>query len=112
MRERYPFQLMTVRSEGQFNTIIYEEKDAYRRTNNRWSVLMNRDDMRRLGLNEGDKASLHSQYGSMDEVQVYDFDLPAGNAMAYFPEANVLIGPEIDPRSRTPAFKSVAISIK
>jgi hypothetical protein len=31
--------------------------------------------------------------------------------MAYFPEANVLIGREFDPRSKTPAFKSVAVAI-
>jgi hypothetical protein len=48
----------------------------------------------------------------MEAVRVYPFDLPAGNAMAYFPEANVLIGRESDPRSRTPAFKSVAVAIE
>jgi hypothetical protein len=31
--------------------------------------------------------------------------------MAYFPEANVLIGKESDPRSKNPAFKSTAIAI-
>jgi anaerobic selenocysteine-containing dehydrogenase len=31
--------------------------------------------------------------------------------MAYYPEANVLIGTEHDPRSKTPAFKSVPVKI-
>jgi len=110
-RCQYPFRLMTVRSEGQFNTMIYEQNDSYRGTTSRWSVLMNSDDMRRLGLNEGDKANLHSAHGQMDAVEVYPFDLPAGDAMAYFPEANILIGKASDPRSKTPAFKSVAIAI-
>jgi len=110
-RSQYPFQLMTVRSEGQFNTIIYEEKDTYRRTERRWSVLMNPEDMQRLGFNAGDTADLQSSHGRMAAVTVYSFDLPAGNAMAYYPEANVLIGRRIDPRSKTPAFKSIAISI-
>jgi len=109
--EQFPFQLTTVRSEGQFNTIIYEQNDSYRGTRSRWSVLMNKDDMRRLGLAKGDKSSLRSLHGRMDAVEVYPFDLPAGNAMAYFPEANVLIGREFDPRSKTPAFKSVAVAI-
>jgi anaerobic selenocysteine-containing dehydrogenase len=111
LREDYPFQLMTVRSEGQFNTMIYEEDDSYRGTTSRWSVLMNRDDIARLGLEVGAQADLRSPHGSMAAVEVYAFDLPPGNAMAYFPEANVLIGRESDPRSKTPAFKSVAIDI-
>ena len=110
-RGQYPFQLMTVRSEGQFNTIIYEQKDTYRRTKGRWSVLMNPDDMRRLEFDPGDTADLQSGHGRMAGVTVYPFDLPGGNAMAYYPEANVLVGRQIDPRSKTPAFKSIAISI-
>jgi anaerobic selenocysteine-containing dehydrogenase len=78
LRDEYPFQLMTVRSEGQFNTIIYEEVDSYRGTDNRWSVMMNGEDMRRLDLTEGDQADLRSPYGLMAAVQVYSFDLPAG----------------------------------
>ncbi len=35
------------------------------------------------------------------------FDLPRGSALAYYPEANVLCGTAVDPRSKTPAFKSV-----
>ena len=33
-----PLTLATVRSEGQFNTIIYERKDSYRAGADRWSV--------------------------------------------------------------------------
>ena len=51
-------------------------------------------------------------YGRMDHVRVYPFDLPDNNLMAYFPEANVLIGCEQDPRSKTPAFKSVPVKVE
>jgi anaerobic selenocysteine-containing dehydrogenase len=40
------------------------------------------------------------------------FDLPRGSALAYYPEANVLCGTAVDPRSRTPAFKSVPVWIE
>ena len=40
------------------------------------------------------------------------FDLPRGSAMAYYPEANVLVGTQVDPRSKTPAFKSVPVWIE
>ena len=47
----------------------------------------------------------------MRNVAVYEYDLPTGDVMAYYPEANVLIGLDRDPRSQTPAFKSVKVSI-
>ncbi|MEH6468620.1 MAG: FdhF/YdeP family oxidoreductase [Porticoccus sp.] len=107
----YPFTLMTVRSEGQFNTIIYEEADGYRNTQERWSVLMNPTTIQRLGIHNR-VVNLVSAYGRMDHVRVYPFELPDNNLMAYFPEANVLIGCESDPRSKTPAFKSVPVNIE
>jgi molybdopterin-dependent oxidoreductase alpha subunit len=106
------FMLTTVRSEGQFNSIVYEEKDSYRRTRTRWCVMMNRDDMAELGLDEGERADVSSDQGVMAGVTVYGFDLRRGDAMAYFPEANVLTRALVDPRSRTPAFKSTPVSIR
>jgi hypothetical protein len=43
-------RLMTVRSEGQFNTVVYEEEDLYRGQERRDVILLHPDDMRRLGL--------------------------------------------------------------
>lgn len=109
--EHYPFLLTSIRSEGQFNTIVYEEKDAYRGVTSRWTVLMNRDDMEKLGIEEGGRLDIESHEGKMSAVQVKRYDIPSGNLMAYFPEANVLIGTERDLRSQTPAFKSVPVSV-
>jgi anaerobic selenocysteine-containing dehydrogenase len=103
---------MTVRSEGQFNTIIYEEADSYRNASQRWVVFLNAQDIQVLGLQEGDSVTVTSPRGSMEGLTLCAFDLPRGNAMAYFPEANVLIGRESDPRSKTPAFKSVPIAVR
>jgi anaerobic selenocysteine-containing dehydrogenase len=107
----YPFVLASIRSEGQFNSIIYEETDSYRGTDTRWSVLMNKDDINALGINAGDAITLRSPQGEMKAVKVFSFDLPRGNLMAYYPEANVLIATTHDPRSKTPAFKSVPVQI-
>ena len=109
--QAFPFKLMSVRSEGQFNSIIYEEKDSYRNIDQRWSVMMNAQDMLEQEIDVGDTVDLHSDYGEMLGLRVYQFDLPAGNVMAYYPEANVLIGLQRDSRSQTPAFKSVAVNI-
>ncbi len=105
------FTLMTVRSEGQFNTIIYEEKDTYRESDTRWCVFMNEADMESLGLKENDTVTMSSSTGEMKQLHVKSFDLPEGNLMAYYPEANVLIGQDIDPRSKTPAFKNISVDI-
>jgi hypothetical protein len=35
----------------------------------------------------------------------------SGNALMYYPEANVLVPRQADPLSRTPAFKSVVITV-
>ncbi len=48
----------------------------------------------------------------MAQVKVYPFDLPSGNMMAYFPEANVLCGTAIDQRSKTPGFKSIPVRVE
>lgn len=106
-----PFTLATLRSEGQFNSIIYEEADSYRGTKDRWTVMMNASDISALGLNEGDKVDLISDNGKMSAVSVYAFDVPEGNLLAYYPEANLLTSTDVDPRSKTPSFKSVNVSL-
>ena len=100
--------LATVRSEGQFNTIIYEEADSYRGGAGRDAVFLNADDMAGVGVVEGQGVTIASDVGRMQAV-VRAFDLPRGSAMAYYPEANVLVGTAVDPRSKTPAFKSVPV---
>ena len=107
-----PFTLTTVRSEGQFNSIIYEEKDSYRGTASRWCVMMNKDDIAELGLEANAKATVRSAQGIMQDLLVYAYDVPRGNVVAYYPEANVLTANHVDPRSRTPSFKSTPVWIE
>ncbi|HTO28107.1 MAG TPA: molybdopterin dinucleotide binding domain-containing protein, partial [Devosia sp.] len=109
--QRERLTLATMRSEGQFNTIIYEEKDSYRGGAGRNAVFLNKDDMAALGVTEGQAVTLASDTGRMLAIATM-FDLPRGSAMAYYPEANVLVGTEVDPRSKTPAFKSVPVWIE
>jgi len=104
------FRLMTLRSEGQFNTVVYEEQDLYRGNRRRDVVMLNRWDCESLGLGEFDPVSVESSVGKMTVVVAFA-DLPPGNAAMYYPEANVLVPRDIDPESGTPAFKSVAVRI-
>ncbi len=102
--------LATVRSEGQFNSIIYEETDSYRGKAGRYSIFLNEQDMAQRGLVEGQKIAVMSDTGRMEGFATR-FDLPEGSVLAYYPEANVLVGTAVDPRSKTPAFKSVGVTI-
>jgi hypothetical protein len=36
----------------------------------------------------------------------------AGNAAMYYPECNVLVPRRVDPKSKTPAFKNIAVRIE
>jgi anaerobic selenocysteine-containing dehydrogenase len=48
-------RLMTMRSEGQFNTVVYEEEDVYRGMERRDVILMNPHDIERLGFRENQR---------------------------------------------------------
>ena len=111
INEAFPFTLTTLRSEGQFNSIIYENKDTYRGTDDRWCVMMNRDDMKKLDVEQHSRITVSSEFGMMEDVKVFAFDVPKGNILAYYPEANVLTGTAVDARSKTPSFKNTAVNI-
>jgi anaerobic selenocysteine-containing dehydrogenase len=42
---------------------------------------------------------------------VRPFDVRPGNAVMYYPEANVLVPRDVDPRSKTPAFKAALVEV-
>jgi molybdopterin-dependent oxidoreductase alpha subunit len=105
-------RLMTVRSEGQFNTVVYEEEDIYRGQDRRDVILMNPADIARRGLTADQRVTVRSDAGRMQDVLVRPFDIRAGNALMYFPEANVLVPRAVDPRSKTPAFKHVLVAVE
>jgi len=109
---RRHFTLMSVRSEGQFNSIIYEAQDSYRGRADRWVVHMNQQDALELGAFEGAQVDISSEQGVMAGVKVRVASLPPGCGACYYPEANVLTGRRVDPRSHTPAFKSVPVDIR
>jgi anaerobic selenocysteine-containing dehydrogenase len=105
-------RLMTVRSEGQFNTVVYEEEDVYRAQERRDVVLVSPEDMRRLGLAADQRVVVRSATGELRRQLVRPYDIRPGNALMYYPEANVLVSRDVDPRSKTPAFKSVLVALE
>ena len=105
-------RLMTIRSEGQFNTVVYEDYDLYRGVADRRVILMHPDDIETLGLEESKAVTVHGPAGSMNGIRIHSFpQIKPGNAAMYYPECNVLVSRQLDPASKTPAFKCVIITL-
>lgn len=106
------FILMTIRSEGQFNTVVYELDDRYRGVSSRNVVLMSEEDIKRIGLNEGDSVTIKNDTGVMSGQKLLAYPIKPGNIMMYYPESNILVPRQFDPQSKTPSFKSIEVFLE
>lgn len=105
-------RLMTIRSEGQFNTVVYEDYDLYRGIDGRYVMLIHPDDIARLGFEPDQQVTVKSATGTLPGIRLAAFSkIRPGNVAMYYPECNVLVPRTTDPRSRTPAFKSVPVTL-
>ncbi len=106
-------RLMSVRSEGQFNTVVYEDYDLYRGQDRRDVILMHPDDLARLRLEAERPVRVRSAVGQIDGLLARPFPaIRAGSALVYFPECNPLVPRSADPASRTPAFKNIPVWVE
>lgn len=113
---REVLQLMTIRSNDQFNTTIYGYDDRFRGVSGtRTVIFMNRNDIIRLGFAPGDwvllttavEPEVKRQVGPM---QIIAYDIPEGCSAAYYPECNPLVPLwHHAERSKVPAAKSIPI---
>ncbi|MEH6720662.1 MAG: FdhF/YdeP family oxidoreductase [Aurantimonas endophytica] len=111
-------QLMTVRSNDQFNTTIYGYDDRLRGVSGtRMVILMNEADMRRLGLRDDDRVDVetHADDGisrRVDDYRVHAFSVPKGNVAGYYPELNALMPLwHHSRRAHVPAAKSIPVRL-
>lgn len=105
-------RLMTVRSEGQFNTVVFEDEDLYRGQERRDVILMSEEDIAHLGLAVDRPVTVVGGAGRLGNILVRRAPIRPGNVAMYYPEANVLLTREVDPASGTPAFKSGLVAIE
>ncbi len=111
--------MQSMRSHDQYNTTIYGLDDRYRGVKGQRDVLfVNEADIIRLGFQPGQKADLISIWDDKRERRVkgftlLPFDIPAGQAAAYYPEVNPLVPLEsVGEGSSTPTSKFVAIRLE
>lgn len=104
------FNLTTFRSEGQFNTIVYDEEDVYRGSTHRNVVFISKEDLDELGIEDGDLVRIVSDFDSI-VMEAFEAPIRKGNVAVFFPEGNKIIPPMTDPLSKTPSFKRAEVSI-
>ena len=66
-----------------------------------------------VGLDRPEEDSFRSRVGALTNVIAKAYDkIKPGNVLMYYPEANVLVPRNLDPLSRTPAFKNVPVTLE
>ncbi|WP_336202089.1 FdhF/YdeP family oxidoreductase, partial [Pseudomonas guariconensis] len=117
--ERPDLILQTLRSHDQYNTTLYGLDDRYRGVFGlREVVFVNEADIRRLGFEPGEQVDMVSLWEDGRErrvsgFQLVPYDLPEGQAAAYYPETNPLVPLEsYGDRTYTPTSKFVAIRLE
>lgn len=113
-----PFTLQTLRSHDQYNTTIYGLDDRYRGVYGQRDVLfIHPDDIRYLGLNDGDKVDIETVWydgiaRKVSGFKLVAYDIPRGSLAAYYPEANPLVPLDsFGDDTGTPTSKSVPVRI-
>ena len=111
-------QLVTFRSNGQFNTTIYSNVDRFRGVKGtRTVVFMNEADMARIGVKADDLVDLTTAIDDgierrIEGYRVVAYNIPEGCVGAYFPEVNPLIPLQHhDKKAHTPAYKATPVRL-
>ena len=112
-------QLITLRSNDQFNTTVYGYDDRFRGIKGtRMVLLMNHRDIARFGLADGQEVTLsaYTRDNVVREVagfRIHTYAIPDGCVGGYYPECNPLIPLwHHAERAKVPAAKSVPVVIK
>ena len=104
--------LITARSYGQHNTVVYKPGDSYRGMPHRHTLLINPDDLAASGLEAHQRVCVQGEAGSLEGIELIPGSIRRGAALMFYPEANVLMEPHKDPESGTPAFKRVPVLVR
>jgi molybdopterin-dependent oxidoreductase alpha subunit len=111
-------RLMTLRSDSQFNTTIYNLEDRFRGVKGtRMVILMNRADMEKRQLSEGQKVTLQTIADDgidrrLEGLEIKAYEIPEGCIGGYYPECNVLLPLwHYAKESKVPGAKSIPVRI-
>ncbi|GKS93161.1 FdhF/YdeP family oxidoreductase [Acidovorax sp. SUPP2825] len=115
-RDTVVFTLLTTRSHDQYNTTIYGHDDRYRGVfGQRRVVFIHEEDIRSLGLKDGDWVDIQTVWSDgqerrADRFKLVAYDIPRGNLAAYYPETNPLVPlSSVALNAGTPTSKSIPV---
>lgn len=116
VRDTVVFTLLSTRSHDQYNTTIYGMDDRYRGVfGQRRVVFIHEEDIRALGLKDGDWVDIKTvwhdgQERRADKFRVVAYNIPRGNLAAYYPETNPLVPLDsVALNAGTPASKAIPV---
>ena len=119
VRDQIVFTLLTTRSHDQYNTTIYGMDDRYRGVfGQRRVVFINAEDIRALGMKDGDWINIRTvwddgQERRADGFKLVAYDIPRGNIAAYYPETNPLVPlSAVAATAGTPTSKSIPVVLE
>lgn len=111
--------LQSLRSHDQWNTVPYTDNDRYRGIHgSRRVVLVNPEDVTRLGLSPGQSVDLVSVWADSAERRAENFTVvpyptALGCAAAYYPETNVLLPLDsVAETSNQPTAKGMVVRLE
>ena len=104
--------LITARSYGQHNTVVYHAGDPYRGMPHRNTLLISAEDLREHALQAHERVTVQGEAGCLEEVELIPGAIRKGCGLMFFPEANVLMRGWSDPACGTPAFKRVPVLVR
>jgi anaerobic selenocysteine-containing dehydrogenase len=104
------FMVVTRRGK-QFNSIVHQDLDPMNKQL-RDAVLMNKDDVSRLGLREGERVVLENAFGKY-AGKVVIAPIAVKTLQVHYPESNVLVDPKARSKlAQIPAYKEVVVSLR
>lgn len=117
LRSEDALDLITLRSNDQFNTTVYGYDDRFRGVKGTRTILfMNADDIARLGFADAEIVDVTTvsddRVRSVKGLRIVAYNIPPGNCAGYYPELNPLIPLwHHDEQSKTPAAKAIPVTI-
>ena len=99
--------LLSTRRGKQFNSMVHRDVDPLTGAS-RDDVLISVDDLGRLGVAEGRQVQLRSEFGTFSG-KLRTAAIKSGNLQVHWPEANVLLGPTVDPDSLEPDYNTTVV---
>ncbi|MCJ2131904.1 FdhF/YdeP family oxidoreductase [Methylobacterium sp. E-045] len=117
LRSADALDLITLRSNDQFNTTVYGYDDRFRGVKGTRTILfMNAGDIARLGFADAEIVDVTTEaedrVRSVKGLRIVAYNIPPGNCAGYYPELNPLIPLwHHDEQAKTPAAKAIPVRI-